>query len=58
MALLCFRKMHGKHYAVQEKGLERIAQGFLLRGFLFFFALNFGICNGGSKRDVGPNNLT
>ena len=50
--------MHGKHYAVQEKGLERIAQGFLLRGFLFFFTLRFGICNGGNKSDVGPNNFT
>ena len=58
MALLCSRKMHGKHYAVQEKGLKLIAQGFLLRGFLFFLALRFGICNGGNKSDVGPNNFT
>ena len=55
MALLCSRKMHEKHYAVQEEGLEHIAQGFLLRGFLLFFVLRLGIFNGGSKSDVGPN---
>ena len=43
---------------MQEEGLEHIDQGFLLRGFLFFFVFRLGIFNGGSKSDVGPNNST